>query len=698
MRMAVFASGSGSNFENLVELSNIGYLKPKIEILISDRKCGANEKADRSSIPSFISKDEDLILQKLQQKRVDLIVLAGYLSKIGEKILKKYYGKIINIHPALLPSFGGKGYYGSNVHRAVIEKGTKVSGITIHFLDNEYDTGPIIFQKSISINSNDNISSIEQKIHNLEYFYYPFVINMIYDGIIELKEGKVILNPNKKNTSNHALISLTDKEGSVEFAKDLNRRGFLIISTGGTYNFLKKNGIKCLPIESVTGFDEILNGRVKTLNNAIFAGILAIDGDPSHNEEMNEFFIPKFKVVAVNLYNFQEAARTHKPFEAKLMENIDIGGVSLIRAAAKNFKEVLVVCDKNDYPLVIKNLDNPDEKINRYLASKAFQYTARYDSEIASNLSYGEFISITAKKIADLRYGENPHQQARFYSPKDKLPFTQISGKELSYNNILDAYSSWQAACDFKEPVCVIFKHTTPCGIAKDNDIKRAFEKAYASDPISAFGGVIATNRKITKEIADFLSDKFVEIISAPDFEEEAAEILKKKKNLRILKWEDDIRENKIIKSVGEEILISDPDNIIISHRWDVVSGEITEKEKEALIFAFTCVKHVKSNAVVLTSYDSTLGIGAGQMSRIDALIVAHYKYMKYLENNPKPDIVVMASDAFFPFEDSIIKAKEIGVKAIIQPGGSIRDNIVIDKAKELGIKMVLTGVRHFRH
>lgn len=698
MKIAVFASGNGSNFENLVELSKIGYLKPSINILITNRKCGAIEKANKFSIPSIISKDENLILNELSNRNIDLIVLAGYLSKIGTKIIEKYEGRIINIHPALLPSFSGKGFYGDKVHKAVIEKGTKISGISIHFVDKNYDTGPIIFQKDIFITSTDTPYSIEQKIHKLEYFYYPFIINMIYDGIITLKDKKVTINPNKKNTSKHALISLTDKEGSVEFSRELNKRGYLIISTGGTYKLLNENGIKCVNIESITGFDEILNGRVKTLNNIIFGGILGISEKSSHLNEMNEFFIPKIDIVAVNLYNFQKAADNYQAFDDELMENIDIGGVSLLRAAAKNFKEVMVVCDKNDYELVLKNLENPNEKTNKYLALKAFQHTAKYDSQIATKLSEGDFISITAKKTFDLRYGENPHQKATFYSINDKLPFIQISGKELSYNNILDAYGSWQAVCDFNQPACVIFKHVTPCGIAKDDDINKAFEKAYASDPLSAFGGIIAINRSITKRIAEFLSDKFIEIISAPDYDNEAIEIFKKKKNLRILKWEKDIRNSKIIRSMGDEFLLADSDNIVLSEKWEVVSGEITQEEKEALIFAFTCVKHIKSNAIVLTSRDATVGIGAGQMSRIDAVHMAEYKYSKYLENNPKPDILVMASDAFFPFEDSVIKAKEIGVKAIIQPGGSIRDSNVIEKAKELGIKMVLTGVRHFRH
>ncbi|MCX7641771.1 MAG: bifunctional phosphoribosylaminoimidazolecarboxamide formyltransferase/IMP cyclohydrolase [Elusimicrobiales bacterium] len=698
MNVAVFASGNGSNFENLVELSKIGYLKGKISYLITDRECLAIEKSKKFSIPYLISKNEDEILKELKNKNINFIVLAGYLSKIGPKIIESFYGKIVNIHPALLPSFGGKGFYGNKIHSIVKEKGLKISGITIHYVDNDYDTGPIIFQKQIQITNFDTISTIEEKIHNLEYFYYPFILNMIFEGIIKLENKNIIIDHNTQQTSKHALISVTDKNGIIDFAKKLNEKGYLIISTGGTYKILKENKVKVTKIESITGFDEMLDGRVKTLNNTIFAGILSISKNKKYIKEINEFFIPKINLVVVNLYNFKEASKKYQPFDDSLMENIDIGGVTLLRAAAKNWQDVIVVCDTNDYDEVLREIENPSDEFKRKMALKAFKHTKEYDEEIVKKLSDEKIISISIQKVSELRYGENPHQKASFYSLNSKLPFVQLWGKELSYNNILDAYGSWQAVCDFEMPCCVIFKHVTPCGIAIDNDVNKAFEKAYICDPISAFGGIIAINRKITKNIAEFLSDKFIEIISAPDFEPQAIEILKKKKNLRILKWEQDIRNSKIIKSIGDEFIITEPDNIIIDKDWNVVSGEITEEEKQALIFAFTCVKHVKSNAIVLASNDATLGIGAGQMSRIDAVHIAFYKFSQYLQTNSMPKIVVMASDAFFPFPDAVIKAKEIGVSAIIQPGGSVRDLEVISKAKELNIKMVFTGIRHFKH
>ncbi len=699
MNIAVFASGKGSNFKNLVELEKTGYLKGNIKILITNKEVEAINVAEKYGVKNEIipSSKPKRLIEVIEENKIDLIVLAGYIQKLPEEFVDKYYGKIINIHPALLPSFGGKGFYGENVHKAVIEKGVKVSGITIHFVNKNYDEGPIILQKNVEISKNDDIKTIENKIHMLEYFYYPFVINMILEGIIKLENNKITIT-DKPPTSKHALISVSDKEGIVEVAKKLNEKGYLIISTGGTYKLLEENGVKVASVDAVSGFSEILDGRVKTLNNRIFGGILGIRNNKKHIIEMNENFIPPISIVIANLYPFKKAAEKYESFHPELIENIDIGGVSLIRAAAKNYNDVLIITDKKDYKKLFDEIDSPSIEFKKDLAIKAFRHTYEYDKMIYEKLSENSVMNLELKKVFDLRYGENPHQKASLYTTSFELPFNQLGGKELSYNNILDAYGSWQAVYDFEKPACVIFKHVTPCGVAVDDDITKAFEKAYRCDPLSAFGGIIALNRKITAEIASFLSDKFVEIISAPEFDEKAIEIFKKKKNLRILKWNKDIRNEKIYRNCGNEFLVSDPDNKIIEDKWDVVSGEITEEEKQALIFAFTCVKHVKSNAIVLTGPTYTVGIGAGQMSRIDAVTMAEYKYKEYLKTNQKPEILVMASDAFFPFPDSIIKAKEMGVSAIIQPGGSVRDREVIEKAKELGIKMVLTGIRHFRH
>ncbi|NLH39395.1 MAG: bifunctional phosphoribosylaminoimidazolecarboxamide formyltransferase/IMP cyclohydrolase [Elusimicrobia bacterium] len=712
MNIAVFASGNGSNFKNLVELEKIGYLKGTIKVLISNRNCVAVDIASENKIPSHIIKPSDFnsdldysktLTEIIKENNIDLIVLAGYLLKLPEDFVGFFQGKIINIHPAILPSFGGKGFYGDNVHKSVIDNGCRITGITIHFIDSDYDKGNIIFQKAISVMPDDTAETLSNKIHKLEYFYYPFIINMIAEGIVTYDNGSVKIN-SKLSRTVHALVSVSDKTAILDFAKELNKNGILIISTGGTYRTLVDCGIKAVPVEAVTGFDEILGGRVKTLNNTIFGGMLSLRDDGNHIKEMNENFIPRIDIVAVNLYPFEAAAKEYDPFDARLIENIDIGGVSLLRAAAKNHKYVAVASDCDDYIKIVNDLENNktvSDDTKKFLAVKAFKRTYEYDRAIYQKHTTddNEKININLSKLFDLRYGENPHQRAALYSSKEKLPFNKLWGKELSYNNILDAYQSWQAVLDFNKPACVIFKHITPCGIATDDDINTAFEKAYSADPLSAYGGIISINRKITKEIAQFLSHKFVEIISAPEFDDEAVEIFKKKKNLRILEWKQDIRDRKVYKSVGDEFLISDPDNTVIADKWEIVSGDdISSDEREALVFAFTCVKHIRSNAIVLTTKDMTVGIGAGQMSRIDSIHMADYKYKQYLSSNPKPSFIVMASDAYFPFNDSIIKAKEIGVSAIIQPGGSVRDQEVIDKARELGIKMVLTGIRHFKH
>lgn len=711
--ICVFVSGRGSNLKAIQENIEAGNIKGIIKIVISNKDCPAIQIAKNKNIPTIVIKPKDFQNEKGYSKRlieiclkneIDLICLAGYLAKLPEDFVNEYYGKIINIHPALLPAFGGKGFYGMNVHRAVIESKVKISGVTIHFVNTEYDKGPIIVQKAIEVLEDDTPEKLAERISKLEHQLYPEIIKLFCEEKIKLEGEKVKII--KDNISKRALISVYDKTGIIEFAKGLTEIGIEIISTGGTYKTLKENGINAKDIESITDFPEILGGRVKTLNNKIFGGILFKRDDLSHIKQIEENNILPIDIVVVNLYPFQKIAEKEENWSENLIENIDIGGVSLLRAAAKNYKDVLVICEPSDYKEILQLIKEGkiDIEFRKKLAIKAFKHTSSYDNAIYNKLSENRIVTenqtlnITLNKIFDLRYGENPHQKSTLYSLNTLLPFEKLNGKELSYNNILDAYGAVSAVLDFDDPACVIFKHITPCGIAIGNNIFEAFQRAYSCDPVSAFGGIIALNRKMDKDTASFLSKKFIEIIIAPEYEKEALEILIKKQNLRILKWNEDIRKYPLIRSVGQEVLISDSDNMILGDKFEVVSGEITEKEEKALKFAFTCVKHIRSNAIVLTNENQTVGIGAGQMSRVDSVFMAGYKYNSYLKENPKPDILVMASDAFFPFEDAIEEAYKIGVQAIIQPGGSIRDEKVISKAKELNIKMVLTGIRHFKH
>ncbi|MEW6041692.1 MAG: bifunctional phosphoribosylaminoimidazolecarboxamide formyltransferase/IMP cyclohydrolase [Elusimicrobiota bacterium] len=512
-----------------------------------------------------------------------------------------------------------------------------------------------------------------------------------------------------------ALISVSDKTGIVEFAKELAGNGIEIISTSGTYKLLKESGISVRLLEEITNFPEILSGRVKTLHPAVHAGILFKRQNQEHNAQVNKLGIESIDMVVVNLYPFKETAKNSAPWSEELIENIDIGGVTLLRAAAKNYENVVVIAEPLDYQNILAELKNNGDvsiQSRKELSVKAFKHTAGYDSAIFKTLAgngasqekeevekFPSFIEIKLNKIFDLRYGENPHQKSALYSKNTRLPFKQLQGKELSYNNILDAYGAYQTVLEFEKPTCVIFKHVTLCGLGTGNNIVEAFEKAWNTDSLSAFGGIIAVNRKFDVKIAEFLGRKFMEVLCAPDFDEKALEILSKKQNLRVLKWENFPKDNLILKSVGNEVLVSEDDKILLADKWEIPTVKKPSKdEEEALRLAWAAVKYVRSNAIVFADKNQTVGIGAGQMSRVDSVFMAGHKYQEFLKNVPKPEVLVMASDAFFPFPDAVEEAAKIGITAIIQPGGSVKDKEVIATADKLGLSMVLTGIRHFRH
>ncbi|HCE97255.1 MAG TPA: bifunctional phosphoribosylaminoimidazolecarboxamide formyltransferase/inosine monophosphate cyclohydrolase [Elusimicrobia bacterium] len=534
--------------------------------------------------------------------------------------------------------------------------------------------------------------------------------------MLEIEGCGVRVRPSRSGrTAKRALLSLADKTGAVEFARELIKTGFEIISTSGTCKMLKDAGLRARAVETVTGFPEILEGRVKALHPLVYGGILYKRNNPAHNEEIKRCAIESIDLVAVNLYPFREKAKKSVPWAEELMDKIDIGGAALLRAAAKNYKDVAVVSNPADYDYVIKNLKKNKGVLpleaRKALALKAFRHTAAYDAAIARELGKGQppigsskedfaaTFETSLNKIKDLRYGENPHQNCALYSKNDRLPFDQLQGKELSYNNILDAYSACQAALEFYIPAAVIFKHLTPCGMGTGVNQAEAFERAWNSDPLSAFGGSIAVNRKLEGKVADFLANKFVEVICAPDYDQHALEVFAKKPNLRLLKWRDFPQNHLVFRSVGEEVLVSSNDNILLTAKWDIPTAKTpSNEEEEALKFAWTAAKYVRSNAIVLATDGRTVGIGAGQMSRVDSVFMARHKYGEFLKNNPAPKPLVLASDAFFPFPDAIEEAAKAGVTSVIQPGGSLRDKDIVAAADKLGISMVMTGVRHFRH
>lgn len=521
-----------------------------------------------------------------------------------------------------------------------------------------------------------------------------------------------------------AIISVTDKTGIVEFAKALSAEGVEIISTGGTAELIKNAGVTVIPISSYTGFPEMLDGRLKTLHPKIHGGILGIRNNPTHQKEMETNGILPIDMVVVNLYAFEDTIAKGCTLE-EAIENIDIGGPTMVRAAAKNHNDVAVVVDPADYGNIIKEMREKKACLSKQtrfaLAKKVFQLTAKYDAAISNYLGsvpdipgvetvrqFPETFTVQYAKVQDLRYGENPHQKAAFYRLTQKGArglgdAKQHQGKELSYNNILDLNAALQIAAEFHEPAAVIIKHNNPCGTAMSkNGILDAYNRAYACDKTSAFGGIVGFNSKVTKDVAEILNKIFLEAVIAPGYDADALEVFSAKKNLRVIETSGAVAggykncpSDFDIKRVCGGVLLQTLDIESASDLKAVSKRGPNEKELEDLLFAWNVCKHVKSNAIIFAKDGATVGIGAGQMSRIDSTRIA---VLKANDAGLTVKGSVMSSDAFFPFRDNVDLAAEHGITAIIQPGGSIKDEEVIKAADEHGIAMVFTGIRHFRH
>jgi phosphoribosylaminoimidazolecarboxamide formyltransferase/IMP cyclohydrolase len=512
----------------------------------------------------------------------------------------------------------------------------------------------------------------------------------------------------------YALISVYDKEGIVDFAKGLTTLGFHILSTGGTATVLKNAGIAFTDVSATTGFPEMLDGRVKTLHPVIHAGILARRDKKEHQKTLKDHHINLIDIVVCNLYPFETTIQKPKVSIEEVIENIDIGGPTLIRAAAKNYTDVIVITAPKQYPEVLEALQTAKgvtQKQREELAVQAYAHTAQYDTMIAQYLRnrwtdevLPENLSVTMRKIQAMRYGENPHQKGAFYKslpPRNEpcvATIEQLQGKELSFNNILDANCAIECIKEFTEPSCVIVKHATPCGIASAASLFQAWSDAYATDTYSPYGGIVAFNRQVEKDVAQELSKNFLEVIVAPSFTQEAQDIFKAKKNLRVLQLpglEKEQRWNGLdFRSVVGGFLVQQRDVWFADQKtWKVISTvKPTQNDLVSMDFAVRCVKHIKSNSVVFVKDTRTVGIGGGQTSRVDATWIAANKGKDNIKGS------IMASDAFFPFRDAVDVAVNAGVRAIIQPGGSIRDAEVIQAANDHKIPMVFTGQRYFRH
>ena len=509
-----------------------------------------------------------------------------------------------------------------------------------------------------------------------------------------------------------AILSVTDKSGIAEFARCLEKAGVDLISTGGTAKLLRDSGIRVKDISELTGFPEMLDGRVKTLHPKVHGGILHVRENAAHRQAVAEHAIPAIDMVVVNLYAFEKtAARPNVTFE-EIIENIDIGGPSMLRSAAKNFQDVAVVTSPADYAGIaeeLKSFGGLSLGTKWKLARKAFATTAAYDSAIASALesidapgdlpAAGELpatLRLLFSKLNDLRYGENPHQRAAVYSDGSDLGIAnarQLQGKELSYNNLVDLDAAWELCREFDEPMCAIIKHTNPCGAATGPNIVTAYKRALEADPVSAFGGVIGINREIDEAAAEEIAKLFVEAIAAPSYSQAALARLAAKKNLRLLEVKP-APPKTALKQVSGGMLLQDADvhRLAKADLKVVTNRKPTEEEIAALLFAWNVCKHVKSNAIVYARNGQVVGVGAGQMSRVDSCKIGAAKAVLPLKGT------VAASDAFFPFPDGVEEIARAGATAIIQPGGSVRDNEVIEAANRLGLAMVLTGIRHFRH
>jgi len=513
-----------------------------------------------------------------------------------------------------------------------------------------------------------------------------------------------------------ALISVSDKKGIIDFAKTLIKFNVEILSTGGTAKLLAENNISVIEVSDYTGFPEMLDGRVKTLHPKIHGGILGKRDDEKHLQTMIKSDIPLIDLVVVNLYPFEATISKENCPLSEAIENIDIGGPAMIRSSAKNYNGVAVVTDASDYKMIEDALEKNDGALNlecRFnLAKKAFEHTAKYDSAISNylngldtnkNVTYPNKLNLIFNKKMDLRYGENPHQSASFYvdeiTNKGSLAsFKQLQGKELSYNNLNDADTAWECVKSFKLPSCVIVKHANPCGVGSSQDLLNAYKKAFSTDPTSAFGGIIACNTILDKNTASQIITQFVEVVIAPSYDPESLKIFESKPNIRLLEVTLDSNFNTFeLKKIGGGLLVQSPDNfnIDMNHCKIVSKLKPNEEQMDDMLFAWRVAKYVKSNAIVFCKNNQTLGIGAGQMSRVDSTKIASIKAQNANLNLTNS---VVASDAFFPFRDGIDVLAAAGAKCVIQPGGSLRDEEVISAADELGLVMLFTGYRHFRH
>ena len=690
--IAILSSTRGSHLSSLVAAT--ATLPARVALVISDRQdAPILERAKALNVPTLYLDAKNLTREEyalkldtvLAQHHIDFVLLLGFMRILSGVLTQKWQGKIFNVHPSLLPRYAG--LMDLQVHHAVLANGDSETGCTVHEVTDIVDGGKILVQKKCAVSPEETAESLKVKVQALEK-----------EALLEA------LHLSLPRPIRTALISVADKTELIAFAASLQRAGVKIISTGGTAKALRAAGIPITLVADITGFPEIMAGRVKTLHPKIHGAILGLRDQ--HASEAETHALDWIDLVVVNLYPFQKKVAQGESAET-IIENIDIGGPAMLRAAAKNHLWVSVVHDPLDYQVILTELQSYQGiryPTRQALAAKAFAHTAYYDGEIAHYLNKAPLLSqtewvIPLKRRDTLRYGENPHQQAALFH----TPFgyglaqeTLLQGKALSYNNLMDAEAALQCVRSFSAPACVVVKHANPCGAAVASNIEHAYEQAFAADKQSAFGGIIALNRPCTETIAQHLSSVFMEVILAPAFSADALRILAKKPNLRVLalaEWEK-ISTPFNVKAISGGLLVqsSDQHQLRTTDLETVTLKTVSAEELDELLFAWQIVKYLKSNAIAITKNHVTLGLSGGHVSRIDALKFALQKSAVPLSG------AVLASDAFFPFRDSIDALANTGIKAIIQPGGSVRDPEVIAACNEWGIAMVFTHTRCFNH
>ena len=728
-RVAVAVSGAGSNLRALHAAAARGDLGADVVLAVADRPCPALEWAAEQGIETALvpGGTDTTLAVTLAAVDPDIVVLAGYMRIVGSATLSAFEGRILNTHPALLPAFPG-----AHAVQDALAAGVRVSGCTVHLVTEVLDGGPILAQEAVPVVPGDDEATLHERIKVVEHRLLPAVVARL----VAERLGREVPTPRR------ALLSVSDKAGLVELGRGLVRLGFELVSTGGTARALREAGLPVTDVAAVTGFPEMLDGRVKTLHPRVHAGILADRRLATHREALAAAAIAPFELVVVNLYPFAVAAERPGITLDELVEEIDIGGPSMVRAAAKNHASVAIVTSPSRYADLLEALEGGagevlSDGVRAALAVEAFRHTAAYDARIAIELPehmaaagvelpdwpglpgasdpYPPTLTVGLEKVETLRYGENPHQPAARYrragSDGEPGPFASgnppLQGKALSHNNVLDAAAAAAVARQLRGPACVIVKHTNACGAAERPTLLEAWGAALAGDPGSAFGGVVALTREVDRAVAERLLSMFLEVVVAPGFDREARQLLAAKSNLRLLvdaalagdgpPPEPSPRAS--LRTAGGAVLVTEPDvRPDDPADWAVATRRApTDAERADLDLAWRLARGVSSNAIVLVKGGALIGMGSGQVSRVDAARQAVEKARRIAGEEALRG-AACGSDAFYPFADAVETCLEAGVTAFAQPGGSVRDPEVVAIADAAGATMLITGVRHFRH